>query len=78
MSHLALSAEWAAPILQVVWIRSQRVETAWQRTIGVETASRHQDKQTLAAAVSALEADDDDRAEMLAVADLMEGLRAAR
>ena len=53
---LALSAEWVAPILQVVWIRSQRVETAWQRRIGVETASRHQDKQTLAAEVAALEA----------------------
>ena len=51
--------------------RSQAIRAAL-----VETASRHQDKQTLAAEVSALEADDDDRADMLAVADLMEGLRA--
>lgn len=43
----------------------------------VETASRRQDKQALAAEVAALEADADDRAEMLAVADLMESLRAA-
>jgi Arc/MetJ-type ribon-helix-helix transcriptional regulator len=43
----------------------------------VETASRRQDKQALAAEVAALEADQDDRAEMLAVADLMESLRAA-
>ena len=43
----------------------------------VETASRRQDKQTLAAEVAALEADEHDRAEMLAVADLMENLRAA-
>lgn len=43
----------------------------------VETASRRQEKQALAAEVAALEADEDDRAEMLAVADLMESLRAA-
>jgi len=43
----------------------------------VETASRRQDKQALAAEVAALEADEDDRAEMLAVANLMESLRAA-
>jgi len=43
----------------------------------VETASRRQDKQALAAEVAALEADEDDRAEMLAVADIMESLRAA-
>ena len=43
----------------------------------VETASRRQDKQALAAEVAALEADADDRAEMLAVADIMESLRAA-
>jgi len=43
----------------------------------VETASRRLDKQALAAEVAALEADEDDRAEMLAVADLMESLRAA-
>ena len=42
----------------------------------VAAASRLQDKQTLAAEVAALEADDGDRAEMLAVADLMESLRA--
>jgi Arc/MetJ-type ribon-helix-helix transcriptional regulator len=42
----------------------------------VEAASRLHDKQALAAEVAALEADDDDRAEMLAVADLMESLRA--
>lgn len=47
------------------------------RTALVETASRRQDKQSLAAEVAALEADEDDRAEMLAVADLMERLRAA-
>ena len=43
----------------------------------VEAASRLRDKAALAAEVAALEADDDDRAEMLAVADLMESLRAA-
>jgi len=43
----------------------------------VETASRRQDNQALAAEVAALEADEDDRAEMLVVADLMESLRAA-
>ncbi len=42
----------------------------------VEAASRLHDKQALAAEVAALEADDDDRAEMLAVAELMESLRA--
>jgi Arc/MetJ-type ribon-helix-helix transcriptional regulator len=42
----------------------------------VEAASRLHDKRALAAEVAALEADDDDRAEMLAVADLMESLRA--
>lgn len=44
----------------------------------VETASRRQDKQALATEVARLEADEDDRAEMLAVADIMESLRAAR
>jgi antitoxin component of RelBE/YafQ-DinJ toxin-antitoxin module len=53
--------------------RSQAIRTAL-----VETASRRQDKRALAAEVAALEADEDDRAEMLAVADLMESLRAAR
>ncbi len=43
----------------------------------VETASRRQDKQILATEVAALEADGDDRAEMLAVADLRESVRAA-
>lgn len=43
----------------------------------VEAASRLHDKQALAAEVAALEADDDDRAEMLAVAELMESLRAS-
>ena len=43
----------------------------------VETASRRQDKQALAAEVAALEADADDRAEMLALGDIMESLRAA-
>lgn len=43
----------------------------------VEAAARRHDKQTLAAEVAALEADEEDRAEMLAVADLMEQLRAA-
>ncbi len=46
------------------------------RTALVEAAARLQDKQALAAEVAALEADDDDRAEMLAVVELMEGLRA--
>lgn len=43
----------------------------------VEAASRRQDKQTLAAEVAVLEADEDDRDEMLAVANIMESLRAA-
>ena len=42
----------------------------------IEAASRLHDKRTLAAEVAALEADDDDRGEMLAVAELMESLRA--
>ena len=42
----------------------------------VQAASRLNDKRTLAAEVAALEADDDDRVEMLAVAELMESLRA--
>jgi antitoxin component of RelBE/YafQ-DinJ toxin-antitoxin module len=44
----------------------------------VDAANRLADKQVLAAEVAALEADEQDRAEMLAVADLMESLRAAR
>jgi antitoxin component of RelBE/YafQ-DinJ toxin-antitoxin module len=43
----------------------------------VEAASRLNDKQALAAEVAGLEADEDDRVEMLAVADLMESLRAS-
>lgn len=42
----------------------------------VEAASRLHDKRALAAEVAALEADDADRAEMMAVAELMESLRA--
>lgn len=44
----------------------------------VETAARHRDEEALAAEVARLEADKDDRAEMLAVARIMESLRAAR
>jgi len=46
------------------------------RTALVDAAARLRDKEILAAEVAALEADDADRAEMLAVADLMERLRA--
>lgn len=42
----------------------------------VGAAARLRDKQALVAEVAALEADEDDRAEMLSVADLMEKLRA--
>ena len=42
----------------------------------VETAGRRRDKQALAAEVAALEADESDRAEMLAIAELMETMRA--
>jgi Arc/MetJ-type ribon-helix-helix transcriptional regulator len=42
----------------------------------VLAASRLHDRRALAAEVAALEADKDDRAEMLAVAGLMESLRA--
>ena len=44
----------------------------------VETAARHRDDEALAAEAARLEADEDDRAEMLAVARIMESLRAAR
>ncbi len=44
----------------------------------VETAARRQDEKALAAEAAALEADEDDRAEMLAVARIMESLRASR
>lgn len=43
----------------------------------IEAASRLRDKKALAAEVASLEADQDDHAEMLAVADLMESLRAS-
>jgi len=52
--------------------RSQAIRTAL-----VEAAERRRNAQALASQVAALEADDGDRAEMLAVADLMETLRAA-
>ena len=42
----------------------------------VETAARRRRDDALRAEVAALEADEDDRAEMLAVADFMESLRA--
>jgi len=42
----------------------------------VDTATRMRDKRALAAEAAALDQDDDDRAEMLAVANLMEDLRA--
>jgi predicted transcriptional regulator len=44
----------------------------------VASASQLRHKQTLAAEVAALEADEEDRAEMLAVTELMESLRATR
>lgn len=44
----------------------------------VAAAGRLRDQQRLAEEVAALEADPDDRAEMLAAADLMEQLRAPR
>ena len=43
----------------------------------IQAANRLQSRQVLAEEVAALEADEADRAEMLAVADLMEQLRAA-
>ena len=46
------------------------------RTALVDAATRLNDKRALAAEVAALEADAEDRAEMLVVADLMESLRA--
>jgi len=53
--------------------RSQAIRTAL-----VDAASRLRDKESLATEVAALEADESDRAEMLAVAELMESLRAPR
>ncbi len=47
------------------------------RSALIDAASRLQDMRALAAEAAALEADEDDRAEMLAVADFMESLRAA-
>jgi metal-responsive CopG/Arc/MetJ family transcriptional regulator len=46
------------------------------RSALIEAAARRHDKQALAEQVAALEADEGDRAEMLAVADVMESLRA--
>jgi hypothetical protein len=46
------------------------------RSALVDAASRLSDRGVLAAEVAALEADEDDRAEMLTVAELMESLRA--
>jgi hypothetical protein len=48
------------------------------RSALVEAASRLSDRDALAAEVAVLEADEEDRAEMLAVAGLMESLLAAR
>ncbi len=42
----------------------------------VETAARHRGEQALATEAAKLEADEDDRAEMLATARIMESLRA--
>ena len=47
------------------------------RTALVQAADRLRSRQALAEEVAALESDEADRAEMLAVADLMERLRAA-
>jgi Arc/MetJ-type ribon-helix-helix transcriptional regulator len=46
------------------------------RSALVDAASRLQDRRALAAEVAALEADEDDVVEMVAVAELMESLRA--
>ena len=51
--------------------RSQAIRTAL-----VEAASRRNSMEALAAEVASLEADEDDRVEMLAVADFVETLRA--
>lgn len=48
------------------------------RSALLESARRLRSRADLAAEVAALEADEDDREEMLAVAALMESLRAAR
>lgn len=48
------------------------------RSALIRTANRLYDMDSLSAEAKALEADEADRAEMLAVAELMEGLRAER
>jgi len=48
------------------------------RSALVDAASRLSDREALSAEVAALEADETDRAEMLAVTELMESLRASR
>ena len=48
------------------------------RSALVDAASRLSDREALSAEVAALEADETDRAEMSAVAELMESLRASR
>jgi antitoxin component of RelBE/YafQ-DinJ toxin-antitoxin module len=48
------------------------------RTSLLASADRMRRRRELAAEVAALEADEDDRVEMLAVASLMESMRAAR
>lgn len=53
--------------------RSQAIRAAI-----VAAAARLTENRTLAAEVAALEADDEDRVEMLAVAEMMEELRAPR
>lgn len=53
--------------------RSQAIRSAL-----VIAAARVHDRQSLAAEVAALEADERDRAEMQSVAELMESVRAAR
>jgi len=53
-------------------IRSEAIRSALAKA-----ASRQRDREALAAEVAALEADEQDRAEMLGVAQLMESLRAA-
>ena len=47
------------------------------RSALVHAAARLRDRKALASEVARLEVDEKDRAEMLAVADLMESLRAA-
>jgi Arc/MetJ-type ribon-helix-helix transcriptional regulator len=67
-------AERALRVLEATGLsRSEAIRSAL-----LASARRLQRGKELAAEVAALEADDDDRAEMLAVAELMESLRAAR